>query len=153
MKNNNIFNKEHFIENLSQTKSLASALADNIRGGEVLLFFGNLGAGKTAFIKYLANFLGVRGVVSSPTFNILKVYNVAKNERVRHFCHIDAYRLNSGKELIDLGIEEILDQADTVTAIEWAEKIKDIYPKKYIKIEIKTLDEKSRLIKIAKIKS
>ncbi|MDI3496178.1 MAG: tRNA threonylcarbamoyladenosine biosynthesis protein TsaE [Patescibacteria group bacterium] len=150
MKYKNIFNTEHFTKTLSDTESLALALSKNIKGNEVLLFFGNLGAGKTAFIKFLAKFLGVKGVVSSPTFNILKIYDVKGNEKVKHFCHIDAYRLNSGKELIDLGIDEILIQPGMVTAIEWAEKIKDIYPSRYIKIEIEVLANESRLFKITK---
>ena len=85
--------------------SLGQKLAATLKGGEILAFFGDLGAGKTAFVQGLAVGLGVKKIVNSPTFTILKVYPVKKG-KIKQLCHIDAYRLSQGKELLDIGAGE-----------------------------------------------
>ncbi len=122
----------------------------NLESGVTLALYGNLGAGKTKFLQGLAKGLGVKEIVNSPTFNILKVYSVKSNKNIKQFCHIDAYRLNSEKDLLTLGIEEFLSDTDTVVAIEWAEKIKNIWPKNTLKIELKALMENKRALTIKK---
>jgi len=131
-----------------ETFTYGFELAEKLQGGEVLALYGDLGAGKTKFLQGLAKGLGVKGRVNSPTFNILKLYKASSNKQIKNFCHIDAYRLNSEKDLLNLGIEEFFNDANTVTAIEWAEKINNIWPKKTIKIEIKHLTETTREINI-----
>lgn len=129
-----------------ETREYGFKLAKKLKGGEILALTGDLGAGKTKFLQGLAKGLGVKGRVNSPTFNILKVYKTSGNQKVKTFCHIDAYRLNFGKDLASLGVEEYFQDKRAVTAIEWAEKIKKILPPKTIKITIKHQQEEERVI-------
>src|SRR5581483_4992437 len=102
----------------AETAALGRALAARLGAGDVVLLFGDLGAGKTAFVKGLADGLGVPAEeVSSPTFTIVQEY---RGGRLPLF-HVDLYRLNDPREVEDLGLEEIA--ADGVLAIEWAEKL------------------------------
>jgi tRNA threonylcarbamoyladenosine biosynthesis protein TsaE len=137
-----------------ETFNLGLKLAKKLKGGEVLALVGDLGAGKTKLIQGLAKGLGVKVKVNSPTFNILKIYQVETqhpglnklSRAVKVFCHIDAYRLRSEKDLISLGAPELFNQPEVVTAIEWAEKVEKIWPKKTVVIRIKHLNEKQREI-------
>ena len=131
-----------------ETKTLGQVIGQACLGGEVFSLSGNLGAGKTTFLQGLAIGLGVSGRVNSPTFNILKIYKTKKGSPVKFFCHIDAYRLTSTKDLETLGIKEILSAQDTVTAIEWAEKVKQVFPKNTIKIKAKhiSVDEREFVV-------
>lgn len=119
-------------------------LGKTCQGGEVILLSGNLGAGKTCLTQGIAKGLGVKGKVNSPTFNIMKIYKI----KIGTLCHIDAYRLTSGHDLRMIGIDDYLGKKDTVVVIEWAEKVKSIWPKNKIKIEIKNIKD-GRKIKVS----
>jgi tRNA threonylcarbamoyladenosine biosynthesis protein TsaE len=148
---NKLLTKNKYIcSSPQETKDLAVSLAEHLVGGDVLLLTGNLGAGKTLFLQGLAQGLGVYDRVVSPTFNILKIYKTKGNSRVKVFCHIDAYRLNSGKDLQALNIGEILADKNMVTAIEWSENVQDIFANNYIKINIEPINEHNREITIDK---
>jgi tRNA threonylcarbamoyladenosine biosynthesis protein TsaE len=102
----------------AETTRAARELAARLRAGDVVLLFGDLGAGKTVFVKGLAAGLGVAPEeVSSPTFTLIQEY---RGGRLTLF-HVDLYRLNDRREIDDLGLDEIA--ADGVLAIEWAEKL------------------------------
>ena len=102
----------------SETAAVGRELAATLSAGDVVLLHGDLGAGKTAFVKGLAEGLGVPGdEVSSPTFTIMQEY---RGGRLPLF-HVDLYRLDDPRELDDLGLEEIAEAG--VLAIEWAEKL------------------------------
>ena len=135
--------KEYITNNSEETMALGENLGKTCQGGEVILLLGNLGAGKTCFTQGIARGLGVRGKVNSPTFNLMKVYKIKSGV----LCHIDAYRLNSGNDLIAIGLDDYLGKKDAIVVIEWAERVKDIWPKDKIKIEFKNLKD-SRKIKI-----
>jgi len=126
-----------------ETEALGRRLGKTCRGGEVFLLVGELGAGKTYLTKGLARGLGVRSVITSPTFNIMKIYE----GRRLNLCHVDAYRLQSSKDLLALGVKEYLDSPTTVTVIEWADLVGDLNPKKATKIKFKNLVD-GREIKI-----
>jgi len=140
--------KKIISHNEAETFSLGVDLASRLKGGEVLALYGDLGAGKTRFLQGLAKGLGVKGRVNSPTFNILKLYKVVGHKFIKTFCHIDAYRLESGRDLETLGINEIFQDPETVTAIEWAEKVENILPKTTSRLNIKRLNEERREIVI-----
>ena len=101
-----------------ETADVALQLAQTLRPGDVVLLHGELGAGKTAFVRGLAEGLGISpDAVSSPTFTLIQEY---RGGRLPLF-HVDLYRLDDPREIDDLGLEEIA--ADGVLAIEWAEKL------------------------------
>lgn len=141
--------KKIIADNEKETLSCGEELAKQLKGGEVLALYGDLGAGKTKFLQGLAKGLGVRIKVNSPTFNIMKIYRVAGNGKINTFCHIDAYRLSSGKDLDALGVEEYFYDKNTVTAIEWAERVEEILPKKRINVKIKQISGNIREIFVA----
>lgn len=100
------------------TVAAGRALAARLGAGDVVLLSGDLGAGKTAFVKGLAEGLGARrDTVTSPTFTLMQEY---RGGRLTLF-HVDLYRLDDPREIDDLGLDEIA--ADGVLAIEWAEKL------------------------------
>ncbi len=129
--------------NAEETISLGKEIGASCVGGEVFLLLGDLGAGKTCLSQGIAKGLGVKTKVNSPTFNIMKIYEGKKLS----LCHIDAYRLDSGHDLTMIGLDDYLNRKNLVVIIEWAEKVKDIWPKKKIKIEIKTIKD-GRQIKV-----
>ncbi|MDU6506875.1 MAG: tRNA (adenosine(37)-N6)-threonylcarbamoyltransferase complex ATPase subunit type 1 TsaE, partial [Staphylococcus sp.] len=102
-----------------------------------LLLNGDLAAGKTTFTKYLAEYLGVKSVVNSPTFNIMKEYKYPNGK----LYHIDAYRLEDSDE--DLGFE------DNVSVIEWGEFIEDFLPKERLIFNIRLVDDHREVVLIS----
>jgi tRNA threonylcarbamoyladenosine biosynthesis protein TsaE len=130
-----------------ETAAAGRVLAARLIPGSVVLLFGDLGAGKTAFVRGLAEGLGVsRDEVSSPTFTLVQEY---RGGRLTLF-HVDLYRLNDPRELDDLGLDEIADEG--VLAIEWAEKLASearLRPSRYedaIEVRIQHGDGDSRTI-------
>jgi tRNA threonylcarbamoyladenosine biosynthesis protein TsaE len=102
----------------SETSAAAREVAATLSAGDVVLLYGDLGAGKTAFVRGLAEGLGVAPAeVTSPTFTLVQEYRGGRVTLV----HVDLYRLNDPREIDDLGLEEI--GADAVLTIEWAEKL------------------------------
>ncbi|MBO5776211.1 MAG: tRNA (adenosine(37)-N6)-threonylcarbamoyltransferase complex ATPase subunit type 1 TsaE [Clostridia bacterium] len=120
-----------------ETYALATSVAKELNGGEVILLNGNLGAGKTTFTKGLALALGVQKTVVSPTFTIIKEY---KGDKL-HLYHIDMYRLEDDDELEELGVDELF-RDDSVVVIEWNRAT--VLPKKVIKIDIEVIDPTTR---------
>jgi len=122
-----------------QTLGLGKKIAKELKGGETIALIGELGAGKTIFTKGIADGLKIKKIITSPTFVLMKVYpiDLKKNNKIKTLCHIDAYRLNSGKDLIDIGINDYLGQKNTVTIIEWADQVEDILPINTIFVKIK----------------
>jgi tRNA threonylcarbamoyladenosine biosynthesis protein TsaE len=104
-----------------ETAAAGRDLASRLSSGSVVLLFGDLGAGKTAFVRGLAEGLGIPAEhVSSPTFTIMQEY---RGGRLPLF-HVDLYRLNDSREVDDLGLDEIA--AEGVLAIEWGEKLREV---------------------------
>lgn len=120
----------------NDTKLFAQEIAASLKAGDVLALDGELGSGKTTFTRFLAEALKVKDYVNSPTFVIMKVYK-AKSDKIKELVHIDAYRLTDQKDLVDIGAIEYFDSPQTVTVIEWAERINQILPPRtqYFKFE------------------
>ena len=129
---------------IDETFKLGEDLAKKLRGGEVILLNGDLGAGKTVFAKGLAKGLGVQAVVNSPTFNIMNVY---QGQNIK-FCHFDMYRIDDDSELKELGFEEFIGDKNYVCAIEWSSKTASLLPKSVITVNINKLDDDKRNIEI-----
>ncbi len=136
---------EYITKNYNQTIDLGRSLAETLNGGEVLCLTGELGAGKTTFVSGLINYFRPQARVLSPTFIIVRHYSI-KHKRIKYIYHIDLYRLDDLSAIRDLGITELLNKPDNVTAIEWPEKMKQLLPKDRIEIDFKVLEENQRKI-------
>jgi tRNA threonylcarbamoyladenosine biosynthesis protein TsaE len=111
---------------------------------KVILFHGQMGAGKTTFIKALAKELGVSDATSSPTFSLVNEYKTANGQPLYHF---DVYRLKSESEALDFGIEDYL-YSGNWCFIEWSEKIPNLLPDKYSEVTITTTVDDKRLLRL-----
>jgi len=128
-------------DSIEDTYKIAEKLASSLKGGEIILLNGDLGAGKTTFTKGLAKALGVFDEITSPTFTILNVYE----DGAFKLNHLDMYRIENEDEIYELGIEDQFGE-DTITVIEW-NKLTHLNGR-IIKIDIKSIGEDSRIIKI-----
>lgn len=139
-----VTNSEH------ETKVLAKSLARGLERGSVILARGTLGAGKTAFAQGLAQGLGVKQIVNSPTFNIMKVYETKKI----NFYHIDAYRLEDPDAVQDIGLDEVIGNEDGVCFIEWPDFITNWTKNcpRVISLEINILSNSKREIILKEIR-
>ncbi len=117
------------------------------RGAAVIAFEGGLGAGKTTFTQGLAEGLGVKKDVLSPTFVILKEFPL-RLENFKKFYHIDAYRTENPEEILELGFEDLIKNPENIIAVEWAEKIEKILPQKAVRIRFENLGKEKRKILI-----
>lgn len=106
----------------SETMAIAREFAQALKIGDVVCLYGDLGFGKTTFTKGIAEGLGISTRIISPTFTIVRDHGGLK--------HIDLYRIESERQLSELGLKEILGDVNSVKIIEWAEKAHDLLPKK-----------------------
>tara|TARA_B100000073_G_scaffold143362_2_gene117969 strand:+ start:757 stop:1218 length:462 start_codon:yes stop_codon:yes gene_type:complete len=125
-----------------ETQQIGSLFSQNLKGNELILLFGNIGAGKTTFTQGLLRGLGYEGWGRSPTFVLINEYNLKHKVE-----HMDFYRLNKTSELIELGLEEYLD-SDSVKIIEWPELSTPLLPHNSIDISISQKSNSERLLKI-----
>ena len=137
--------KEYIVKSQVETEKIAKQLAKTLKGNELLALSGNLGAGKTFFIKALGKALGVKENISSPTFVLMKVYDLKDS---RKFVHVDCYRLNGQEDLFEIGLEDYLVHNNIIIAVEWADKIRNL-PERAIKINLELLEDNKRKISIA----
>lgn len=140
------------------TKKIGRILGEALRKEKVFLnkalligLQGNLGAGKTTFVQGLAEGFGVKEKIKSPSFAILKIFELTphKKENFNHLLHFDFYRLEkpARKELETFKFFEFLKNPENLIVAEWSEKIKKFLPRNYLKIEFKTLKENTRELK------
>lgn len=122
-----------------ETERFAAKLAEYLQPGDLLTLEGGLGAGKTTFTKGLAKGLGIKRMVNSPTFTILKQYSGDLN-----LNHLDVYRLENSDE--DIGFDELFAD-DAVSVVEWAQFIEDYLPEERLEITMERLSEESRAIR------
>ena len=126
-----------------KTIDIGKSLGKHLLPGSIICLTGELGAGKTWFIKGLAEGLGIKSKeIHSPTFIIIREHK----GRIPLY-HIDLYRIGFIDDIRDIGMEEIM-YGNGVTAIEWAERISDVLPDERIDISLRWIDEKSRQIDI-----
>lgn len=120
-----------YIKNERETRSFGKALASELVPGTVVALAGDLGTGKTALTKSIAEGLGVGEIITSPTFNIVKEYY---SGRIPMY-HFDVYRIGDIDEMYELGYEEYF-YGNGVSIVEWADLIEDIIPEDAIRIDI-----------------
>lgn len=139
-----------------QTKKLGKRLAKEIskaplaKGALTLGLIGDLGSGKTTFLKGFAQGLKVKSKILSPTFVIIKRFPLTRLP-FANFYHIDCYRIQDPKELLALGLREIMDDPKNMVAVEWAEKIKKLLPPDVSILKFKLSGEQKRKITLKKL--
>ncbi len=132
-------------ENSEETYTLAELITARVKPGQVIALKGDLGSGKTTFTKGVARALGIKQHITSPTFLIVKTYDVPQ-EKINKLYHLDLYRLQSEKEIEEIGIKEILRDPHGIVIIEWAERMGNLLPKDRIEIDFEYVDENKRKI-------
>lgn len=126
-----------------ETEEIGKKFAKSLKSGSIVALFGDLGAGKSAFVRGVARGLGIKRKITSPTYLFIKSYQ--KGKIVLH--HIDLYRGESISDLEALALPEIFTEK-SIVMIEWAERIKDSLPKKHIEVTIQVENENTRKIAI-----
>ena len=126
----------------AETEAIGAEFAKTLTGGAVIAMYGDLGAGKTAFVRGMARGMGLDCRVSSPTFTIVNEYLGD-----RELIHFDMYRLQSADELFDIGWEDYIARG-AVCAVEWSENVKDAFFGDEIEVIIDKLGDNQRQITI-----
>ena len=138
---------EYQSNSVQETEELGRKLAQYLKAGDVIAYTGDLGAGKTAFTRGVAQGLGIAERITSPTFTIVDEH---EGGRLPLF-HFDLYRLYSAEELFDIGWEDYL-QRGGVCAVEWSERMEDMLEEEPIWVEIRQGNrEEQRLITIRNV--
>ena len=120
------------------TSAIANEFAANLKNGMILILNGDLGAGKTFFIKHVLHKFNVNNT-NSPTFAIVNEY---RGDKI--FYHFDFYRINKESELYDIGVEDYFNDEQSIIFIEWGNLFPDILPQKRIEINISYIDDNER---------
>lgn len=134
------------VKNINEIPAAAEKLIVFAGDEKIFLFYGDMGAGKTTFIKSLCRYLGVTEQTSSPTFSIINEYQAAALK----IYHFDFYRLKKEDEALDMGYEEYF-YSGNYCFIEWPEKIAGLLPDHYIRVDINVLNNSERLLTFTKI--
>ncbi|MBO7470661.1 MAG: tRNA (adenosine(37)-N6)-threonylcarbamoyltransferase complex ATPase subunit type 1 TsaE [Bacteroidaceae bacterium] len=130
------------IENIEDIASAARKFVDEMGENCVFAFYGKMGAGKTTFIKAICEALGVKDVVTSPTFALVNEYADAEGQPVYHF---DFYRIKNLREAYDMGCEEYF-YSGYPCFIEWPELVEELLPDDTVKVNIEVLENESRIV-------
>ena len=141
-------NKIINIKNLDDSIKFSKDLASKLKPNDKVLLYGDLGVGKTVVAKEICNYFKVNKNITSPTFTLLKSYDV-DSKSIKHIYHFDLYRIKSIEELFDIGFEEYLYIDNSILIIEWPEIAENFFSDNVIKIYIeKSNNEFERLIRI-----
>jgi len=142
---------QYFTTNPSQTKKLGEILAKEIlktnpqKRAFVVGLEGDLGGGKTTFLQGFASGLGLKEKILSPTFVILKRFKI-KDLKLKNFYHIDCYRIQKSKEILDLGFKKIISNPKNIITIEWSNRIQKILPEGTLILKFQFANKNKRKI-------
>ena len=129
---------------------VAEFLKSILKNGDIIIMEGNLGFGKTTFVRILSRLLESEDIVSSPSFTLINEYDIMLNGEESVLRHVDLYRLNSKEELDDIGFKDKIKE-NGITMIEWGNNFKDYFETPYYLFEIEMKEENSRLYRISLI--
>lgn len=130
----------------TEAAAFARSLGPNEDHATLVTLSGNLGAGKTTFTQSVAKALGVTEPVTSPTFVLAKSYPLPEGAAFAKLVHIDAYRLEEGKDLAPLAFDGIMQDAGTLVMLEWPEMVADGLPKADVAITLESVSDTARTI-------
>lgn len=132
-----------------ETQAFGSNFANQLKSGDVVLLFGELGSGKTTFAAGVAKGLGIKDRILSPTFVLVRQYEIPHpTPRTRNLYHVDLYRIEKQTEIKNLGLEELVDEDNSITVIEWADRLRNFSRDRVYKIYFKHLNGDRREITI-----
>jgi len=138
---------KYLTKSAKQTEALGKKFVKSLKQGSVFGLVGDLGAGKTAFVKGVAKGLDVKARITSPTFVLMRVYNT-KNKQIKRLVHVDAYRVKKAVYLSGIGLEDYLSDPETLVLIEWADQVRSIMPRRANMIYFKYRNLSSREISL-----
>ena len=142
------------IKDIEHIGEAARLFVDQIGNRRVFAFYGSMGAGKTTFIKAVCEALGVKDVITSPTFAIVNEYTIpqqpptANGQQPRRIFHFDFYRIKKIEEVYDMGYEDYF-YSGALCFIEWPELIEDLLPEDATKVTIEEIEDGKRVIRFS----
>lgn len=145
-------------QSAEETQKIGEEFAHTLKPGDIVLLYGDLGFGKTTFVQGVARGLGIEKRIISPTFVIVRTYELKRKvqsskfkataQNAKLFYHIDLYRTETLDDLKGIGMEEILRDETSIKLIEWPEKLGSIIPKKRVEVHFAYINENERKISI-----
>ncbi|MDO6994653.1 tRNA (adenosine(37)-N6)-threonylcarbamoyltransferase complex ATPase subunit type 1 TsaE [Brachyspira innocens] len=142
--------KEEENIDINSIENIAEYLKSILKDGNIVIMEGNLGFGKTTFVRILSRLLESDNIVSSPSFTLINEYDIILNGKESTLRHVDLYRLDSKEELDDIGFKDKIKE-NGITIIEWGNKFIDYFETPYYLFEIEMKEENSRLYRISLI--
>lgn len=139
--------KEFLSRSVLETRDYARQFAAGLQPGDVVSLSGNLGAGKTEFMRGIAQLFGCDDQLTSPSFSIFNIYRGKLNGRPVTLQHFDLYRIETSLELDGLGFGDYIN-SDAISVVEWGEKFIEEFPPQTIRVHIETVGEEERKIVI-----
>lgn len=136
---------EFISSSCADTEKIGKKVAEVLKNGGFVAFYGDLGAGKTAFVRGMGQYLCPDAAVCSPTYSVINEYK--KNGKTV-LCHVDAYRINDDDDLYSTGFYDCADYPECVMAVEWSEKIPFAVPKDAVRVTIERMGESERRITV-----
>lgn len=147
-----IFSEHEIItSSIGETQEFAQKILEGLHGENVIALFGDLGAGKTTFSQGIGKALGIARHLQSPTFTIVKVYDVTSHKDFKTLQHIDLYRLETPSQVKGIGITDLINDKESLVLIEWAEKMGSLLPKKRIEVHMEYIDDTKRKLIVKRI--
>lgn len=143
--------KEYNNITIDNIEEVAQYIYKLLKDGDLIIMNGDLGFGKTTFVRLLSRLLQSDDIVSSPSFTLINEYDIILNNKETILRHVDLYRLSSVDELDDIGFKDKIKE-DGITMIEWGEKFIEYFDKPYYLFEIEMVNNDSRLYRISLIK-
>lgn len=141
---------EHFTtRSFEETQKLGERFAQKLRLGDVVCLYGELGSGKTTFVKGIAKGLGIQSRIISPTFVLIRQHKIRskyKVLRIKYLYHVDLYRIDNGENTKDLGLEDLFEDESAIVVIEWAHKLGNLMPKQRWNVQFEFEGESRRKI-------
>lgn len=130
-----------------QTVRFGARLGELLRPGDVVALSGELGAGKTTFVSGLSRGWGSSDQVTSPTFVLVNEYRRPNGQRL---WHLDGYRLNSGQEALELGLDDLL-AGDGLVVVEWPERLAEVLPAERLTVQLAWVDHSRRSLRLGAV--
>lgn len=130
----------------AEAASFARSLKRHPERATFVALSGELGAGKTTFVKIVARELGIERIITSPTFVLEKIYLLPEGQAFERLIHIDAYRLERGGDLMALGFDELMQDSGNLILLEWPERVESRLPRSAIPIKLIVRSDDARIV-------